>query len=53
MGQKNGAVEGGDKVKKEVFFMITICLHAAGNDPVGREMADKGIRKGGPLEPHP
>lgn len=52
MRQKNGAVKGGDKVKKEVFIMITTCLHADGSDPVGREMADKGIRKGDPLVPH-
>lgn len=48
VGHKNGAVVGGDRVKKEIFFMKTTCLYADGNDLLAREIADRGIRKGDP-----
>ena len=50
---QNGAVGGGDEVKKEVFFMIIACLYADGSDPEGREIAVRGIKRGGLQEPCP
>lgn len=40
VGHENGAVAGGDRIKKEVFLIIA-CLYADGSDSIGREIADR------------
>jgi hypothetical protein len=35
--ERNEAVVGGEQIKQEIFFMITICFYADDGDPVGRE----------------